>query len=438
MASRTEKLLAAVLALSIVAAVTALWLALSGLRSPPVPPAPSPPPVRNTETKAASVPAFRSDEDIPAQPSTPPDLETRQTGNADHEARDVRQEPRKNPARHAKWFPDWFRALSQRAETDPEGVLAECLGLPPEQQRMALNMLFSKWARRDPAAALKAAEALPENMRRQEYLQQVLMTGARAEPEDTLRRLAAIANLRPDFRSNIVMQAIAVLRRRNPPTAAINELLRTDQLDPALRSRLTGETIGDWICTDRATALGWLRDSNLDDATYDRAILAAVNRLSNTRQEAVAASLFTDFVRAGRMQHMKDPEIYAQTVLTSKILGATWGGKDFPTALAAAFSMPAGSDAQAYVLSNVAFSQSKGEFMPPTDWIAGLPPGFTRTRVIAAIAYGRLLAVQDQPLYLEMKRQLDSDALEPAKIRDIVNASQLSDNDKRTLQSLLE
>jgi hypothetical protein len=102
------------------------------------------------------------------------------------------------------------------------------------------------------------------------------------------------------------------------------------------------------------------------------------------------------------------------------------------------FQLPEESTAQAYVLSNVAFSQTHGPALPDMPWIPEMKPGFARTRTVAAVAYGRLLvAGGDATLSSEVKRQLDTDDYQPAKLRSIVQQSALPANEKKTLLSLL-
>ncbi|MBM4143018.1 MAG: hypothetical protein FJ225_05420 [Lentisphaerae bacterium] len=217
---------------------------------------------------------------------------------------------------------------------------------------------------------------------------------------------------------------VARLRVRGPP--ALEEV----------ENRRAADMLGQWIATYGATILTWMKDADIDDATYDRAILSAVQRMSYAKGPE-AAALFTAFVTAGRMDRMTDAGLYAHAVSAAKGLGAVFGAMDYPAALEWGFALPEGSAAQAYVLSNVAFSQSHGAALPSLPWIKDMHPGFARVRVIAALAYGRMLAARDTVLTPEIKRQLDSDEFIPARLSEIVRESALPAEEKRVLLALL-
>jgi hypothetical protein len=299
--------------------------------------------------------------------------------------------------------PAWIADMEVRLAADPASALEFCRSLPPDQQMMAFSTLFERWVRKD--------------------------------PESALAWLAATGDLPVEAKRRIAPYALFELGRRDP-VAALNILAGSDLPDATTRNRLTADILGGWIAMDSPTALVWIRDSDVDEDTYDRAILAALQQMTGP-QAANAAALFAEFVGAGRMDAMTDPTLYAQTVSAAKLLGATLGGLDYFSALEWGFGLPPDSAAQAYILSNVAFSQSHGPTLPDMPWIGKMDSGFVRTRVLAALAYGRLLANGDTTLSPEVKRQLDADDFNLPRIKAIVQQSNLPAAEKRTLLPLL-
>lgn len=330
--------------------------------------------------------------------------------------------------------PAWIAELVARARRDPAGTLAYCHTLPKKLQRMAFQLVFTQWVQSAPEEALRAAQALSGDLR-QNMVDMTMTLWAQSHPDVVMAQLDSVDGLSSRARNRIALDAL-VKSHRDDPAAAIDALANARFGTPDDRDRMAGYLLGQWIVEDGAKALAWMRDSNLDDATYDRAIVFAVRHLSGQKIED-AAVLFEEFVGSGRMDDMMDKRLYREAVLSAKILGAAMGGMDYSGALAWGFELPPESAAQAYVLSNVAFSQTHGQLFPDVTWIAELDPGFVRARTIATVAYGRLMVNGDHDLFHEVKRQLDHDQIDPARLRVIVQQSKLPPLEKQTLLGLM-
>lgn len=328
---------------------------------------------------------------------------------------------------------EWPGNLLARAQTDPSGTFAYCMNLPANDPRKewAVVTVLTGWAGVDSAAALKAVKKLSDREWRERCISLVLSLDVNREPGRTLKNLAADGDLSPGTRSNVAMHAVSALRRKDP-AAAVEIIPEIESLDPALRNRLRAEALGDWIASNGTAALVWIKDADVDEDTYDIAIISAINKLCIDR-ETDAGALLAEFTAAGRMDRIADPFTYSQAVKTAKIVGAVWGARDYQTALASVEDFPAGSATEAYVLSNVAFSQSHGSKLPNMHWIQELPAGFTRTRVVTAVAYGRLLANGNEELHPKVKAQLDCDELDPSTLKELVIMSRLPSGEKETI-----
>jgi hypothetical protein len=170
----------------------------------------------------------------------------------------------------------------------------------------------------------------------------------------------------------------------------------------------------------------------LDEVAYDRAILQMIGVLSQNRIEDAAAVL-SRYAASGRMSAITDPELFERMVVTAKSLGVSFGAKNYSAAVEWGQTMPANSAAQAYFLSNVAYSQAlQGQF-PDISWLADMKPGLAQVRVIAATALGLLNASGETTLGSQVKRQLDNDQFDPGGIAGILRQSSLPDAEKAAL-----
>jgi hypothetical protein len=328
--------------------------------------------------------------------------------------------------------------LQQLIASDLRGALVFCATLPEESQSTAYHVLFVRWAQQDPGEALRATQELPENLR-SKFALQVLSQWSSADPQAALAQLVAANYLPAASKAEVALRLLTPLARQDP-AAAWNALaaLNLPPETPGV-AELQGRILGGWITRDRETALAWLKNAALDDAAYDRAIISAVGQMIHTpNPDASAMALFREFVASGRMENIRDPALLAQAVYTAKSLGATLGAKDYDTAMQWAAALPAGSQAQAYVLSNVAFSQTHGAQLPEMGWIETLEPGFVRTRTVTAVTYGRLLANGNTAAGQELRQQqLDPDAYDPARTRALVEQAELPPAEKTRLLALL-
>jgi hypothetical protein len=154
--------------------------------------------------------------------------------------------------------------------------------------------------------------------------------------------------------------------------------------------------------------------------------------LSQDRIEDAAAVLLR-YAASGRMSAITDPELFEQMVHAAKGLGVSFGFRDYAAAVEWGRAMQANSAAQAYFLSNVAYSQAHQGRFPDISWLADMEPGVAQVRVIAATAMGLLNASGQTPLGAQLKRQLDSDRFDPNGIAGILQQSSLPDAEKSAL-----
>ncbi len=259
---------------------------------------------------------------------------------------------------------------------------------------------------------------------------------AMPRPEAVQAILASDPGISDEQRTQLALRAIMDIGRSDP-VAALQALAAMPMLDAAQKAGVMNQILSHWIVADKATALAWLKDAAVDDATYDGAIVSAIAQLSHSGDLTKdAATLFREFVASGRMDNISDPALRSQAVVTAKLLGVALGSKDYATALQWGFELPADSSAQAYVLSNVAFSQTHGATLPDISWVANMEAGFARTRVVAAIAYGRLLAYGAVEAGTAIRQQLDRDQYDLAGIRATVEQASLANDEKQAILAL--
>jgi hypothetical protein len=316
--------------------------------------------------------------------------------------------PRRGDARADGRWPETLRTLMEK---DFQQALTYVLSLPPDQQAQAGQMLFTAWARQDPQAAVQAAQRLPEEAGRQSILAVLFQQWVSLRPEEALAYLTSSNPLAPDFGLQMAFQAISASTRGESGG---------EPLDEAARQRIL------------ASAFSWLNHAGLDAASYDRAIVQAIHMLSGNRIEDAAAVL-SRYAASGRMSAITDPELFEQLVGAAKGLGGSFGSRDYAAAVAWGQAMPANSAAQAYFLSNVVYSQTRGGQFPDISWLADMKPGLAQVRVIAATAMGLLNASGQTPLGVQLKRQLDSDRFDPNGIAGILQQSSLPDAEKSAL-----
>ncbi len=325
--------------------------------------------------------------------------------------------------------------LKRRIATNFRDALAYCGALPADQQGTAYHMLFARWMQQDPAVAVQAAQELPESLRAV-ILSQALTQLAATNPEALLAILASDTGISDELRSQYALRALSQIGRRDP-VAALQALAAMPLPDAAQQAGLVNQILSHWIVADQATALAWLQASTVDDVTYDTALVSAIGLMLHRGDLGKdAASLFREFVESGRMDHINDPDLRAQAIFTAKSIGVALGSKDYAAALQWGFELPADSSAQAYVLSNVAFSQTHGTTLPDISWVASMEPGFARTRVVAAVAYGRLLASGASDASQALRRQLDGDVYNLDGIRTMVEHASLAPDEKKALMAL--
>jgi hypothetical protein len=294
---------------------------------------------------------------------------------------------------------------------DFQQAMTYLLSLPLDQQAQAGQMLFPVWSRQDPQAAVQAAQRLPEEAGRQSILAVLFQQWVSLRPEEALAYLTSSNPLAPDFGLQMAFQAISASTRGESGG---------EPLDEAARQRIL------------ASAFSWLNHAGLDAASYDRAIVQAIHMLSGNRIEDAAAVL-SRYAASGRMSAITDPALFEQLVDAAKGLGGSFGSRDYAAAVAWGQAMPANSAAQAYFLSNVVYSQTRGGQFPDISWLADMKPGLAQVRVIAATAMGLLNASGQTPLGVQLKRQLDSDRFDPNGIAGILQQSSLPDAEKSAL-----
>ena len=303
----------------------------------------------------------------------------------------------------------WSENLRALMAKDFQQALTYLLSLPPDQQTQAGRMLFDIWASQDPEAAVQAAQRMPE-AGRQAILTVILAQWVRVRPDAALVYLAASKQFAPDFGWQMALQALSMSTHENG---------REQQEEAAYQRILT-------------SAFAYLNSSGLDEVAYDRAVLQMIGILSQNRIEDAAAVLVR-YAASGRMSAITDPALFEQMVVTAKSLGVSFGARDYSAAVEWGRAMQANSAAQAYFLSNVAYSQAyQGQF-PDISWLADMEPGVAQVRVIAATAMGLLNASGQTSLGAQLKRQLDSDRFDPNGIAGILQQSSLPDAEKSAL-----
>jgi hypothetical protein len=359
--------------------------------SRPAPPV-TPKPVAVAVAAAAAAPATPPAAPAPIPPPATPPVAPPRCGDARADGR-------------------WPETLRTLMEKDFQQALTYVLSLPPGQgqQLGAAHMLFGTWARQDPQAALQAAQRLPE-AGRQAFLDVILAQWVRLRPEEALAYLASSNQFLPDVGWPLALQALSAITRGESG----------EPLDEAARQRML------------ESAFSWLNHAGLDAASYDRAIVQAIHMLSGNRIEDAAAVL-SRYAASGRMSAITDPELFEQLVGAAKGLGGSFGSRDYAAAVEWGRAMPANSAAQAYFLSNVAYSQAIQGQIPDISWLADMKPGLAQVRVIAATAMGLLNASGQTPLGVQLKRQLDSDRFDPNGIAGILQQSSLPDAEKSAL-----
>jgi hypothetical protein len=316
--------------------------------------------------------------------------------------------PRRGDARVAGHWSETLRTLVEKK--DFQQAMTYLLSLPLDQQAQAGQMLFPVWSRQDPQAAVQAAQRLPEEAGRQSFLAVLFRQWVSLRPEEALAYLTSSTPFAPDFGWPLALQAISAITRGESG----------EPLDETARQRML------------ESAFSWLNHAGLDAASYDRAIVQAIHMLSENRIEDAAAVL-SRYAASGRMSAITDPELFEQMVHAAKGLGVSFGARDYTSAVEWGRAMPANSAAQAYFLSNVAYSQAlQGQF-PDISWLADMKPGLAQVRVIAATAMGLLNASGQTPLGVQLKRQLDSDRFDPNGISGILQQSSLPDAEKSAL-----
>jgi hypothetical protein len=311
-------------------------------------------------------------------------------------------------ARAAGHWSETLRTLMEKK--DFQQALTHLLSLPPDQQAHAGQMLFTAWTHQDPQAAVQAAQRLPEEAGRQSILAVIFQQWVRLRPEEALAYLTSSTPFAPDFGWPLALQASSAITRGESG----------EPLDEAARQRIL------------TSAFAYLNSSGLDEVAYDRAILQMIGVLSQNRIEDAAAVL-SRYAASGRMSAITDPELFERMVVTAKSLGVSFGAKNYSAAVEWGQTMPANSAAQAYFLSNVAYSQAlQGQF-PDISWLADMKPGLAQVRVIAATALGLLNASGETTLGSQVKRQLDNDQFDPGGIAGILRQSSLPDAEKAAL-----
>jgi hypothetical protein len=316
--------------------------------------------------------------------------------------------PRGRDARVAGHWSETLRTLVEKK--DFQQAMTYLLSLPLDQQAQAGQMLFPVWSRQDPQAAVRAAQRLPEEAGRQSFLDVLFQQWVNLRPEEALAYLTSSTPFAPDFGWPLALQAISAITRGESG----------EPLDEAARQRIL------------ESAFSWLNHAGLDAASYDRAIVQAIHMLSGNRIEDAAAVL-SRYAASGRMSAITDPELFEQLVGAAKGLGGSFGSRDYAAAVEWGRAMPANSAAQAYFLSNVAYSQAIHGQIPDISWLADMKPGLAQVRVIAATAMGLLNASGQTPLGVQLKRQLDSDRFDPNGIAGILQQSSLPDAEKSAL-----
>jgi hypothetical protein len=358
----------------------------------PAAPRPAPPVTPKPVTAAAAKPATPLAVRAPIPPAAKPPVEP----------------PRGRDARaDGRWSETLLTLIEKK---DFQQALTYLLSLPPDQQAHAARMLFNAWGRQDPQAALQAAQRLPEEVGRQSILGFIFALWVDLRPEEALAYLASSNQFAPDFGWQIALQSLSANIRENG----------REPLDEAAHQRIL------------ASAFAYLNSSGLDEAAYDRAILQMIGILSQDRIEDAAAVLLR-YAASGRMSAITDPALFEQMVVTAKILGVSFGARDYAAAVEWGRAMQANSAAQAYFLSNVAYSQAHQGRFPDISWLADMEPGVAQVRVIAATAMGLLNASGQTPLGAQLKRQLDSDRFDPNGIAGILQQSSLPDAEKSAL-----
>ncbi len=186
-------------------------------------------------------------------------------------------------------------------------------------------------------------------------------------------------------------------------------------------------------------AVSNLRDlQDVDDKTYDEAILRALpNLLRRNPQDAI--TLLDDFIRNGRMDVSRDPEFYERAINVVKNLGVHLGSRDLREGINLGLQLPADSPAQAYLLSNIAYTNSRQDRLPSLHMLYRLPRGgATRTRVAAGLLYGRLGYHRDTTGQTgDVKAQLDNDNFDLGTLREITSSSSLPPHEQRAILRLI-
>jgi hypothetical protein len=386
-------------------AIGARSLRVSETGGPPevLPPAPPLPAIRPAVSRPAPPVTPKPVTVAAAEPATPPAAPAPRPPAAPPVA-----PPRGRDARVAGHWSETLRTLVEKK--DFQQAMTYLLSLPLDQQAQAGQMLFPVWSRQDPQAAVRAAQRLPEEAGRQSFLDVLFQQWVNLRPEEALAYLTSSTPFAPDFGWPLALQAISAITRGESG----------EPLDEAARQRIL------------ESAFSWLNHAGLDAASYDRAIVQAIHMLSGNRIEDAAAVL-SRYAASGRMSAITDPELFEQLVGAAKGLGGSFGSRDYAAAVEWGRAMPANSAAQAYFLSNVAYSQAIHGQIPDISWLADMKPGLAQVRVIAATAMGLLNASGQTPLGVQLKRQLDSDRFDPNGIAGILQQSSLPDAEKSAL-----
>jgi hypothetical protein len=386
-------------------AIGARSLRVSETGGPPevLPPAPPLPAIRPAVSRPAPPVTPKPVTVAAAEPATPPAAPAPRPPAAPPVA-----PPRGRDARVAGHWSETLRTLVEKK--DFQQAMTYLLSLPLDQQAQAGQMLFPVWSRQDPQAAVRAAQRLPEEAGRQSFLDVLFQQWVNLRPEEALAYLTSSTPFAPDFGWPLALQAISAITRGESG----------EPLDEAARQRIL------------ESAFSWLNHAGLDAASYDRAIVQAIHMLSGNRIEDAAAVL-SRYAASGRMSAITDPALFEQLVDAAKGLGGSFGSRDYAAAVEWGRAMPANSAAQAYFLSNVAYSQAIHGQIPDISWLADMKPGLAQVRVIAATAMGLLNASGQTPLGVQLKRQLDSDRFDPNGIAGILQQSSLPDAEKSAL-----
>ncbi len=317
--------------------------------------------------------------------------------------------------------------------------------------RSVLTAAMRGWASARPMQALEHQAQLPAEYRAQ-ALGSIYRGWAETNPSDAL----AHAEDESVECRNLALGDISKAWVRSDPAAAANYIGGLDDIHSGGQTMLLNDLLARWSETDIKGALDWANSSITDDVQFESSVLEVARTLSRRAPEQAAqlVGMVPELagMQAGLTHRIADEwskthpghaaewcgtlENESLRATAIKLVASNWASKSADDALTWASDLPDENE-RAYALSNIAVRQAQAKTEGATQWIRQLPAGFVRARATAGYALGALRAANDFRNASLVQQQIGNQEVDVGRVREIVEAAAIPDEEREAVLALL-